>query len=664
MTGPTRRLLALSDLSSIQGVSDPRISPDGRRVAFVVETIEVETNQIRERIWLVEVDGSAGPLPLTTGDDRETEPRWSPDGQILAYVSNHGGTRQVWRRALDGGEPRQMTNHPIGAHEPVWSPNGRQLAFVAAGPDRRGDPLVVPEKDDRKRLVRVRQHRHKLDGVGFFGPLRGHVWTVSLDDGATRQVTDGPSEDLSPTWSPDGTRIAFVSDRSPDRDWHFGGGALHVVELATDTFRRLTSEDGRAAHPSWSPDGAWLVYAGGTQSDDASPSHTHLWVVDAKGEDPRCLTDDQDRSVGLRPGGYLTTSSPVWTPDGASIVYLAVDGPSTQLACFSDHERVSLTTGRRVVQSFSLDRSGDRAAVLIADPVTPAEIWLWENDGEGRGVRPRPLSNQNAPLLSGLDLAAPEDLQITRPEGTRLEGWLLRPPSATSTAKLPLILVVHGGPHNYFGDTFSFDHQLFAALGYVVLYLNPRGSGGRDEAFARAVCSDWGGKDFEDLMAMLDHVIARGDPPIDERRLAITGSSYGGFITCQAITLTDRFAVAIAGACISNLISFFGTSDIGESWGVAEFGGTPSERLDWYLERSPALHVDRVHTPLLLYHGESDLRCPIEQSEQMFSALHRFGKTVEFLRVPTESHGVLSGSPVHRIAAREAIVEWLGQYLG
>ncbi len=731
MTGTTRRPLALADLAAIRSVSDPRISPDGRQVAFVVEEIDLAANQTREQIWLVELDEGGGPCLLTTGEDRETEPRWSPDGRMLAFVSNHGGTRQIWLRSLEGGEPRQITSHPAGAREPAWSPDGSHLAFVALGPDRAGDPFVAPERDDRKRLVRVREYRHKLDGVGFFGPLRGHVWVVAVDGGFARQVTDGPYDDQSPVWSPDGRRIAFVSDRSPGRDWHFGGGALHVVDLSTGQLRRLSLEDGRAAHPSWSSDGTRLAYPGAVQSEDASPGPIHLWVVDAEGGELRCLTADRDQSVGQRPGGYLASSPPVWTDGDSSLLYLAGDGPSTHLYRFAARERVALTGGRMVVQSFSVDRAGRRAALLVTDPVTPAEIRLWDTDrgsarapssptassstlrppspggafsARGKGLEdgislksplprlkappgeggeegrqegvggegaPVPLENLatphasalNAAFLDSLVLSRPEDIRLTRPDGTEIEGWLLRPPVAT-TSKLPLILVVHGGPHNYFGDVFSFDHQLFAALGYAVLYLNPRGSGGRDERFARAVCGDWGGKDFEDLMAMLDHVIARGDPPIDEHRLGITGSSYGGFMTCQAITRTNRFAAAVAGACISNLVSFFGTSDIGASWGLAEFGGPPSERLDWYLERSPAMHADRVQTPLLLYHGEADLRCPIEQSEQMFTALRRLGKTVEFLRVPTESHGVLNGAPAHRIAARAAILEWFERFLG
>lgn len=687
MIDADRRTLALADLVALQAVSDPQISPDGRLVAFVVETKDPDANEVRSRIWLVEAEAGAAPRPLTAGNTQDSQPRWSPDGKTLGFVSNRGGTRQIWLLSLGGGDPRPLTSHPIGAREPVWAPDGQRLAFLAPGPDRRGDDLVLPERDDRKRLVWVREHRHKLDGVGFFGSLRNHVWLASLTGEPASQLTDGPCEDQSPSWSPDGQKIAFVVDRSANRDRHFGGGAVHVVDVASGAVRRLTSENGRAAHPSWSPDGASIAYAGSSLADDASPVNTHLWIVGADGANARCLTDDRDRSVGQTPGGYLTSSAPAWTPDGRALLYLVGDGPSTHLCRVSDGASIPLTGGRLVVQSFSVDRSARRAALLVTDPLTPPEVCLWEavdpdvarstapatslsteaplssSAGEGPGVRPVPLSTVNAPLLAKLSLAAPEDLRLSRPDGTVIEGWLLRPTRSVG-ANVPLILSVHGGPHNYFGDVFSFDHQLYAASGYAVLYANPRGSGGRGERFARAVCEDWGGQDFEDLMALLDYVIARGDPPIDERRVAITGSSYGGYMTCWAITQTGRFATAVAGACISNLVSFFGTSDIGATWGARQFGGTPDERLDWYIARSPVHHATAITTPLLLYHGESDLRCPIEQSEQMFTTLRRQGKPVEFLRVPTESHGVLNGSPAHRLAVRQAILDWFAGYLG
>jgi dipeptidyl aminopeptidase/acylaminoacyl peptidase len=294
--------------------------------------------------------------------------------------------------------------------------------------------------------------------------------------------------------------------------------------------------------------------------------------------------------------------------------------------------------------------------LTIADARGPAEVWTWDAEA---GLRQ--LSHHNAALLSDLDLPAPQRHTFRTADGPPCQGWLLVP---AGDGPFPLVLSVHGGPHNFFGDTWSFDHQLYAAEGYAVLYVNPRGSGGYGEAFAGQVVADWGGGDFADQLAALDAVLAGDDPRIDAKRLAIAGSSYGGFMTCWAVGQTDRFAAAVSGACISNLTSFFGTSDIGATWAMREFGGPPHERLDWYLAHSPIRHVDKVTTPLLLYHGEDDLRCPIEQSEQMFSALHQLGKTVELLRLPGEAHAALSaGSPSHRLDGRRAILEWLARYL-
>jgi dipeptidyl aminopeptidase/acylaminoacyl peptidase len=652
----TRRPIALGDLTRLRAVSDPRISSDGRRIAFVVETIVLETNQTRSQIWLA--DDGAEPRPLTSGEHRDSQPSWSPDGNNLAFVSNRSGSDQIWLLPLSGGEPRPLTSHPVGAHEPVWSPDSRRVAFLGKGADRRGDPLVPDSTDDRARLVWVREHRHKLDGAGFTGSHRTHLWTIPIAGGPAEQLTDGPFDDADPAWSPDGKEIAFVSDRSNDRDWHFGGGAIHLVAVASGQIRRLTTETEGAAHPSWSPDGKHVAYVAAAGLGEASSENFRLWIRSADGSDARCLTADLDRSVGQRPGGYLTPSPAAWTADGSALLYPIGDGPSTHLCRVADQDRVALTGGRGAVLSFSADRSGTRAAFLATDPVTPPEVWVWDATAGMRVV-----SAINREVLDQLALATPIDLKLSRPDGTSVDAWLLAPPTPSEGA-IPLILSVHGGPHNYFGDTFSFDHQLFAALGYAVLYGNPRGSGGYGEKFAGAVCEDWGGEDFCDQMALVDLAIARADPPIDPNRLAITGGSYGGFMTCWAITQTDRFAVGVSGACISNLASFFGTSDVGASWGAREFGGAPWERPVWYHEHSPVTHAPKVKTPLLLYHGEADLRCPIEQSEQMFTALLRLGKTVEFFRVPGESHGVLNGAPVHRIAAREAILAWFARYLG
>lgn len=670
-THAERRSLNLDDLFRIQNVSDPQISPDGIWIAFVLETLDHGANARRGQITMVAADGLGNPRPLTRGEHRDSHPRWAPSdpgaAPRLAFISDRSGTAQIYLLPLDGGEPWRITDHPTGVKSLTWSPDGRQIAFLAAGADLVGDTIPVDEVDPRKRLTWVRHHRHKLDGVGFFGSARTHLWVIDLGSGVARQVTGGPDDDAAPAWAPDGRSIAFISDRSSARDRRYGGGALQVVDLASGAVRCLSPEEGNAANPSWSPDGGKIAYLGSWVADDASPAATHLFTVSVQSAEVQDWTAGRKRSVGQRPGGYLTPSAPIWSPDGARIFYLAgnldptemANGGSTHLVCFGTNGVEVLTSGRRVVQTVSANARTDRFALLITDPMTPPEIFVWDTAG---GLRAATRINQG--LLEGIALSRPERLVVARPDGMSVEAWLTLPPFADRATPLPLIQVIHGGPHNYFGDTFSFDHQLFAASGYAVLTANPRGSGGYDEDFAFAVCQDWGGADFHDLMAVLDAVIARADPPIDSARLGITGGSYGGYLTTWAVGQTDRFAAAVAGACISNLISFFGTSDIGATWGQREFGGSPFERGEWYRARSPLMGAPRVQTPLLLYHGEADLRCPIEQSEQFFTALHHLGKTVEFLRVPEESHGVLSGSPAHQRAVRAAILEWFARYLG
>lgn len=654
----TRRSLALGDLARFVAVQEPQISPDGRSVAYVVESIDLTANATRSAVWLVPFEGGE-PRRLTSGAGKDTSPRWSPNGQRLAFVSDRDGTRQLYVMPLDGGDAVRLTDHPVGAENPRWSPDGRRLAYIADGADRRGDPIPKIEKDGRKRTLRITGHRHKHDGRGFRGPASRHVWLVDLPAAsgptdtptAGEQLTDGAFDDAAPAWSPDGRTIAFVSDRSAERDRHFEGGAVHLIEVASRELRRLTPEEGRATNPSWSPDGKQVAYVGAMTADEANPSDLHLYVMPSDGGEARDLSAGFGRSVGLRPAGYLTPSAPVW--HGGGLLYLANTGGSTHLWRFGA-EATQLTRGRHA--TYELSVSGERVACLIADPRAPAEVWGWTAES---GLCQ--LTAHNAPLLADLALPAPRRHRFRAEGGPPFEGWLLAPPG---DGPFPLVLSVHGGPHNLFGDTWNFDHQLYAAQGYAVLYVNPRGSGGYGESFAGRVVGDWGGGDFADQLAALDAVLNAESPKIDPTRLAITGSSYGGFMTCWAVGQTDRFAAAVAGACISNLTSFFGTSDIGATWGMREFGGAPHERLDWYLAHSPIRHVRNVTTPLLLYHGEDDLRCPIEQSEQMFTALHQLGKTAEFLRLPGESHAALSaGSPIHRVEARKAVLEWLARYL-
>ena len=658
--------LDLDDLARLTTLREIALSPDGRTAAVTLERVDEARNVLRRRIVALDVARPRRRRTIATGRGKLGSPRWSPDGSRLAYVSHRGGTPQVWVHELDGGASMRVSDHPVGAAAPAWSPDGTALAFVARGADVAGDEVVPDEQDPKRRVIRVRGHRHRLEGTGYLVGQVAHIWVTDLERGSARQLTDGRTEDAQPAWSPDGRSIAFVSDRSPDRDRHFGGTAIHVVDAASGEVRRLSAEGATATNPSWSPDGRSIAYLRAETVNEVDGRRDRLWVVDATTGAEVCLTPDLERSLGFRPGGYRTASLPAWAPDAASILQLLADAGTTQLvrvAVAGGEPPKHLTDGRHVVQDFSSDRAMSRVLLSVTDAVTPPDLWLWE---PGSGLRP--LVGFNDSLLAERDLSRPRRLTVSRPDGHAIEGWLFVPVADAAQdgdGSLALVLSVHGGPHNAFGETFNADLQLFAAYGYAVLAVNPRGSGSYDEAFARAVVGDWGGADFEDILAVLDAVVAGPEPRIDPDRLAITGGSYGGFMTCWAITRTDRFAVAIAGAPITNFESEYGTADIGPTWFRDEQGGPPSDRAEHYRRNSPLTSAARVRTPLLLYHGEDDMRCPVEQSEQFFTALTALGRDVELIRVPGEGHALPGdASPVHRRLVREAIHEWLVRYLG
>jgi dipeptidyl aminopeptidase/acylaminoacyl peptidase len=645
------RALQTSDQYRLRWLSDPRVAPDGKRVAFVVSALDRERDALTSRIYLLDLDTpDAAPVCLTPADAVEHSPRWAPDSSRLALVSDRRGGSQIWIIDRFGHEVQQLTRVPNGAAEPAWHPDGRTLAFT-----------TITVADESETVVhQVLSAHYKSDGVGLdLASRRRHVWLASLDrDGDTVPLTDGDWDDCAPAWSPDGKHLAFISNRSGHRDCSSAADVWTTTPGAGGA-RCLTASRGPVRSLAWSPDGTSIAYVGHDHGD-AEGVNLVLWVASLAGGSVRSITAHLDRSIGMvvradDARGEMTDIT--WSADGSRVYFIVGEGGSSWIgwATLTAETGVAVA-GTRACLSFSLAQ--DRLAFVVADLDSPGELHLATADGAGE----RRLTSMNADWLEQVALAPVQHLSVPADDGHLLEGWLVRPLSLAPGKQVPLILQVHGGPHYAFGNRFSFEVQRLAAQGYLVLYGNPRGSQGYGEHHATRVLGDWGGRDLLDVLQLLDAVLATG--VADPTRLAVSGVSYGGYLACMLIASGQQFRAAIAENGISDCTSVFGNGAGLEPFWCSEFGGPPWERQALYQQRSPLSHVASIHTPLLLVHAELDQQSPIGQSEELFAALRFLGRHVEFVRVPGEGHLMnLIGRPSRRIGRAEVIDRWLARYL-
>nr|MBA3655522.1 S9 family peptidase [Actinomycetota bacterium] len=560
-----------------------------------------------------------------------------------------------------------LTTAEHGVSQPAFSPDGARIAYVApVGPAGVADDASPAEK--RKPRV-ITNLKWRLDGVGAFDDRRQHVFVVDVDGGDAIQLTNGDWDDDAPAWSPDGTQIAFVSDRRRRRHDDLLRSDLWAVPAGGGgKARRLTRARGAAAFPAWSPDGHSIAFIGGEHGDEFWARSANLMVIDA------AATNGEPRVVasGFARLGVPEGPAVAWMPDSAALYAVRIErgtGVVRRFAVRHDKQKAVLTGDRRV-GAFTLSADRTRMAFVSTWVGEPSEIYAARHRADGRVTDERILSHANDELCATVALAGCRRVTSTAPDGTESESFVVVPPSAGKSkgkrkGGLPLVLDIHGGPHGFHpgaSTTTWAITQTLAGAGYALLLSNPRGSAGYGEEFLGGCVQDWGGGDYDDLMAAVDRVVdgGIGDHAVDAAHLYVWGYSYGGFMTSWVVGHTQRFRAAVVGAPVVDHVSMIGTTDI-PHFSAYELGGLPWERPDVYAKRAPITYAPDIRTPVLLLHQEGDLRCPIGQSDQLFAALKLLGRQVEYVRYPGGFHAV-GVAPSHLVDRVRRTAEWFARH--
>jgi dipeptidyl aminopeptidase/acylaminoacyl peptidase len=641
------RSLTVDDYFRIRDVSDPQLSPDGRWVAYELTSTDVKEDESNTRIWMVPTTGGE-PVPMTAEEKSASRPRWSPDGKYLAFLGElEDGETQVWTLFRQGGDSRPITEVKQGVSSYEWSPDGTRMVLVIKDPNP--EDLKKDKGDDNSDETPppwvITRLQFKMDYDGYLDSRRTHLYVLDLASKEMRQISSGDYDDSEPAWSRDGTHIAFVSNRSAEPDTNYNTDIWVVAADNPDkgqSLTQVTTNLGPDESPAWSPDGELIVHRCATDTDAMVYATNHLAVTPSAGGETRVLTQKLDRNV----------LSPRFSADGRSIQFLLEDSAEQSLVRLpvQGGDPDPLIGGPRSVSDFSVGPKGEIAA-LVSEPHLPPEVFLLE------GGTQRRLTQTNDQLLDGIRLGEVENVHFASRDGTRIEGFIVKPPDFDPSLGYPAILRIHGGPTSQYDFGFHFEAQLFAAHGYVVMLPNPRGSTGYGQEFSIAIWQDWGGIDYEDVMAAVDDAVARGYA--DPDRLGVGGWSYGGMLTNHVITKTDRFKAAYTGASATLYVANYG-HDQYQRWWEQELG-LPWQNRELWEKLSPFNQVEKVVTPTLIVGGEKDWNVPIINSEQLYLALKRLGKTTELVVYPGEYHEF--GTPSYNQDLYQRFLAWFDRYV-
>ncbi len=647
----------LIDVFELEWASDPQISPDGSRVVYVRNFMDMMSDRRRSNLWTIDAGGEDH-RPLTTGLANDSSPRWSPDGKRLLYVSSADGSPQLFVRWMDTGQTARLTQLRSSPSGLAWSPDGKQIAFSMLARRQAEKFVKLPKKPEgaewADEAVAIDKLIYRQDGAGYVRDGFRHIFVLSADGGTPRQVT---SDDFhhggAPSWTPDSKALVFSANRHPSWEYDPRNSEVYELTLADGKIRALTDRQGPDTAPDVSPDGRHVAYLG---LDDRYQGYQilDLYVLERDGGKPKLLTGDLDRSL----------QSPRWAADGKGIYFSYSDRGNSKIGYVSLSGKVEELAGDLGGTSLGRPYSsgsysvapGGRFAYTHTRPDYPADVAVGKRGEDGV----RRLTRLNEDLFAHKELGAVEEIWYPSSHDERkIQAWIVKPPGFDPKVKYPLILEIHGGPFANYGDRFASEVQLYAAAGYVVLYVNPRGSSSYGEEFGNLIHHAYPGYDYDDLMSGIDVVLAKGY--VDEENLFVTGGSGGGVLTAWIVGKTDRFRAAVSAKPVINWYSFALTADMYNFFYKYWFPGLPWDHPEAYLERSPLSLVGNVTTPTMLLTGEADFRTPMSESEQYYQALKLRRVDTMLVRIPGASHGI-ARRPSNLMSKVAHILKWFDQY--
>ncbi len=662
LAGGAAERLTPMDIFQIELAADPQISPDGKRIAYVRQFADVMSDRRCSSLWIINFDGSDH-RPLTSGNYRDTSPRWSPDGTELLYISDRDGASQIYRRWMDTGQSAKLTNLTSAPSGIAWSPDGKWVSFTAHVPDEGPKIITMPKAPEGAKWAEPAKVIDKLvyrfNAAGYLKPGYIHLFVLPAEGGTPRQISGGKFPHGGPAvraseavWTPDGKYLIMSANRHEDWELEPGNTEIYEFAAADGAARALTTRKGPDGSPAISPDGRLIAYTG---FDERYQGYqvTRLSVMNRDGSGARAVTASLDQDAG----------NPRWAPDGSGVYFVSDRHGNTGLYVTSLDGAVKKLAGNVGGTTsayggggqFSIAKNGN-FALTCSRPDVPGDVAV----GTLSNPALKKITAVNEDLFAGKKLGEVEEIWYESSKDKRkIQGWLLKPPDFDPAKKYPLILEIHGGPFANYGDRFDLEKQLMAARGYVVLYTNPRGSTSYGEEFGNLIHHAYPGNDFYDLDAGVDAALAKGY--IDKEQLYVTGGSGGGVLTCWMIGRTTRFRAAATVYPVINWYSFVLTSDIG-NWTVKRwFPGFPWDHVEHYEKRSLLSVVKNVKTPTMILTGEADYRTPMSDSEQYYQALKLLGVEAVLVRVPDEPHGI-AVRPSHHIAKVLHIVEWFERH--